>query len=401
MKRRSLLIATLFLIVLGGKGQEAAYRAPLDSIPTTGFYKIPIRPELGIHLNSDRQDLRLVHDGKKVPFILRKEKIREKDPSYVELDITERSRKKSTLSLIIEAPDTGFPEKLLFFTEKPDRSKTVRVQGSEKRKEWEPVMPETRIRSAVKDTVSSEFHIGGVFASDHRYYRLLVRDASGRAPKVITVGYYQKDHSHPSFYELPEPGIRQKEGEDKSFIDIEADSTRLVEKIELRMKGPPFFRRTARLGIPKGRTAELPYPYEDIGGGTFSQPVEELKQIEPRQSTHRILILEKGPDPPLKVQKVRLFQRKRAVIAHLEQGKDYELLLGGALKAAPDYELDRFSQRIPQDIPVLHAGKAVKIDKDQREWRALWIWAAIIVAALVLTAFSFRMVQERSEKKDP
>ncbi len=148
----------------------------------------------------------------------------------------------------------------------------------------------------------------------------------------------------------------------------------------------------------------MPYPYRPIGGSILKDSLEFIEELEPTKSDRFLLMIEKGPDPPLKVEKVVLYQRKRSLVAYLEQGEPYELLLGGKLGPIPSYELARYRDSIPDEVPLLGAGAPVPIDtpKGARKGSFYWIWGSIIVAVLVLALFTYRMIRERSEKdQDP
>ncbi len=404
--RKTLFLFFLALLSSSAPGQRAAYRAPLDSVPRTAFYKIPLGPDLTPLLDLEMEKLRIRSKGQDIPFIVRK-KDQEgmRTPPFRSFDIQDRKEVGGWGSIIFERPKNDSIEKLTCYTERPDRLLRFKIHGSEKRNEWK-LMRKGTVRSSVKDTTSSEFHIPSPLGSGHRLYRLRTKRSSGKEANVISIGNREKDPPFSSAYrELPMPKFQQKEKAEKSLIRVQLDTARRVDRIFLKLKGPPFFRRNCEVGIPK-KTEEEPFAYDPIGGTVLSDTIGKIENLDPCRTDHLLLSIEKGPDPPLKLNAIRLFQRRRSILAHLEKGKSYRLYLGGDLQDAPSYELRNYRDRIPEKVPQLGYGEIKRLSpssehkKKENERRDLvWIWGAIVLAILLIGAITIRMVMDEGRKK--
>lgn len=398
MKRRiDILLLMTLLLPLIGKGQEAAFRVPLDPVDSTGFYAIPLKPELSVLLDADREKLRLRSGEEEVPFFKSGADIEEQEADIKELKILEQKEEGSISINILQAPENN-EQPIILYTQEPDSSKRFKVEGSEERNEWETVMEERRIRSSVMDTSSSEFHIPNFLDEGYEHYRIKLRDASGSAPEVVAIGRsVEKDTGKTAFWELPRPEFQQEEKAEKSIVRIQMDTLRSFDRMELKLDGPPFFRRRALLRIKKeeerGRV---------MGDEILNDTSGAIEDIRNEKSKRFLLSIEKGPDPPLKIQEIRLFQRKRFMIAHLEKGKDYELRMGGALQEAPEYEIREYRDRIPKALPLLNSKGPLRIeqknDAKDEKGALIWVWITLILAIVLIGTFTYRMVENRNKE---
>jgi hypothetical protein len=397
MKRLAFLFLLLFS-VSSASAQNAGAEASLGTVDSAGFYAVPLGPGLTKFLDVEREKLRLLEDGKETPFILGGARIERIEPRFEEYPVLETKTTKEEFHLILEAPEEEQKEPLTLYTKSPDSLKRVIIEGSKKGKAWDTVRTDTAIRSSVKDTSSSEFHLPLFLDAGYELYRIRVRDASGQAPSVVSLGRYRRGGaSGNAFWELPVEGLVQKEEAKTSYVAFRTDTLRRIDRAVLHLDGPPFFRRRVLLGIPKDKAGSVPYAMKPIGSGVLSDTQEVLTSLQPVRSQDFQLRIEKGPDPPLKVHKIRLFQKKRFLIAHFEKGHAYQLRLGGDLEPAPDYELKDYRDRIPNELPFLEADAPKRLaasSSDRNGKRGLiGVWIVLILSIVLIGTLTVRMVE--------
>lgn len=399
MRLRSLFITAPLLLAFFGSEAPLSYQASVGTVGSSGFYRIPLRPVHTEHLRNDMRGLRLYGEEKgETPFWIRTVEEKTRSKQFRELKPLKVEQKRGYTGIIFERPEDSTVRKLVLYLEEPSRSTRVRIEGSEDaRGGWIQVQAEERVRSSIRDTASSEFWLGGFLGSGHRYYRIRIGAPAPPPPTLLTMGYREAPKGSDAFQELPTAKLEQKDLDEKSYMRISLDTLRRVDELELDIEGPRFFRRNATVALPEGTSDTLPVPYEPIGGAVLSDTVERIGSLEPSKSEELLLLIQNGDGLPLKIEGVRLFQKRRYLLAYLEKGDHYALRFDGKKEARPSYELHRIQERIPDDPPVLKAGPPRRIEagsKPPGEWSSLWLWLSILFSVLVLGAFSYRSVKE-------
>ena len=74
IKKLIRLVCCFLLVLPSALAQNTLYQASLDTVPTDGFYKINISPQIAGYLKNDLSDIRLYdRSAKEVPYILQRE----------------------------------------------------------------------------------------------------------------------------------------------------------------------------------------------------------------------------------------------------------------------------------------------------------------------------------------
>jgi len=108
-------------------------------------------------------------------------------------------------------------------------------------------------------------------------------------------------------------------------------------------------------------------------------------------------------NPPLPIQNVEAFQSQNYLIARLEANKNYYLVFGDERATAPEYDLQYFLEKIGHNLPEIEPGNvaanpAYKATPDAGKTKPFWLWIAICVAVIALSALTINMTRELSKK---
>ena len=96
-----------------------------------------------------------------------------------------------------------------------------------------------------------------------------------------------------------------------------------------------------------------------------------------------------------------------SLLAELKQNRDYELRVGNEKVIKPNYDLEYFKEKIPQNAPVLIPGKIISIEIKPESKTSinrffqskLLIWAAILVVITLLGFMTWQMFRESGTPK--
>jgi hypothetical protein len=214
---------------------------------------------------------------------------------------------------------------------------------------------------------------------------------------------------------LPDPQIRQRDSSDKhSYISLEFGDAYRIDRLSLVVRGPSLYKRRAR--IMEG-TRSIAVITIDPHDSVFRIPAVKARRL--------LIDIENADNAPLVISRVASFQSGIYVLAHLEDGNEYELEGGDSLAERPDYDLHYFTdslRRRPMDIgfqsvylkeyhPPMPERDSSRRDSDAAASRAavasrkgsirstVVLWSVLALVLLFLLYFSAKMVRAIGKKE--
>jgi hypothetical protein len=115
------------------------------------------------------------------------------------------------------------------------------------------------------------------------------------------------------------------------------------------------------------------------------------------------LQIENGDNQPLVIGDIKIFQAGRYIVSYLEKGNAYKLLTGDSTAKAPAYDLKFFTDSI-RNIQEMNFSQLTKNQSYIRQpnastnTRAFIIWSAIIIALILLSLLTWKMIGELNSK---
>jgi hypothetical protein len=205
----------------------------------------------------------------------------------------------------------------------------------------------------------------------------------------------REDIIHGSYTEIPNVTITSHDStrNRETWGIIEFDTAQYVDRIEFDVHGPHLFKRSATL-FKKFRNQ-----FQEIE--TFNIISGQARPLSVGVKEKELYIrVDNDNNPPLRFTQVAAYQLKRSLVAYLEGGKDYKIVLGNGLEI-PAYDLKFFTDSIPSHPSELQIGllkeKASIKEADASPaffTNRLYIWVAIVLVGIVLTIMTIRMLRD-------
>jgi hypothetical protein len=169
-----------------------------------------------------------------------------------------------------------------------------------------------------------------------------------------------------------------------------------VELFKVHIKSPRFFNRSAFLLDKVGET---------VAGSFELTPANTTIDIEPVKSRSLLLDIDNEDNAPLVIDSVQVSQKERYLLTWLDPGK-YELLVGDKHATRPKYDLKYFVDTVSQEPSALMPRALSSIDfrpmtppKPARDYKGLYLWAAIVTVLLLLIWLSLNMLKSIRESR--
>jgi hypothetical protein len=116
------------------------------------------------------------------------------------------------------------------------------------------------------------------------------------------------------------------------------------------------------------------------------------------------LIVSNEDNLPLKIESVKTFNSYHTVTAYFEKGNKYELIMGNVTAETPFYDLKQLHISPDTSFSEVSIGTISPIiqpsvieQKSNSKWM---LWLAIVMAGLVLSYFTFKLVKDMNKAKE-
>ena len=404
LKRSIFLFILLFIAASGVLAQQTfRYRAPLQGIAQAGFYKVALRPELVAKCRGDLADIRIVdHQKNFIPFV-KLESLPSVKEDFITFPILRNDlQNDSVSSLVVENARSMLIRSLWIRLKNTAVSRTSDLSGSDDRQNWFAIKEDILLQQAYGDSGIGTYLQSLTFpASNYRYFRLNIYNQKKADLQILQAGVYGHTINEQTYSSLPGPRIIRKDSSDNiTYIDLRFPLSFQVNKLGLSIAYPKYFKRKVHVYSVGEKSKTL------LGETGISS--EQAKQLVFSSKTARLQIqIINGDNPPLRIDSIQAFQLNQYLIAYLEAGKSYQLLVGDRLAKEPDYDLKFFADSVLSTVSEIRHGKLEsnpvyrtlqgKKDKDF----TLVLWVSIAAVLLLLIFMSWRMLGEIKSGNNP
>lgn len=394
-----LLIAFLF-IYLQTNAQEFAYAAKIDTIKTSGFYKIPILPQVNAKLQLSSFDLRIVNEqNKQIAYIIEQEEAAFRAQHFIDFPILkkEKEKDKQTHITIVNATKQSIND-LLLITTNMQAKRFVNISGSNNLNDWYIIKENIELENYFDNNQATFVQSIGLPTVNYAYFKITILGEDILPVNIVQAGIYTQNYTQGKYAELPIPSFKQIDSSNKkSYIQISFTDAYVIDKLKIEVSGPKFFKRN--LNLYAGNTINTSYPYTATINATTTQ-----LSLAGLKSKNILLQINNDDNEPLKIQSIKAFQLQEYVLAYLEAGHQYKLLFGDSLAEQPVYDLAAFKDSINKNLPILNIGAIESIEYQSTtsptsSSNKYFLWIVLFVVVLILLLFSYKMVQEIKRKK--
>jgi hypothetical protein len=410
--RNCILFFAFILAVTSCLAQEFRAEGKLPTVNADGFYRIAISPDLTTHLNDNFTNIRIIDaKGAEVPYLFQVEQPSYHTMKFKPYNIVEKTLTKNCCTTLILENTASEPiNNISLSIKNADVTKQATLLGSDDKTNWFALKESFLFTPINNQKEISEVRIVDFPLSNYVYYKLQISDSTNAPINILSAGYFEVSSESGKFTQLPvqitgTDSIKQKQ----TFIKIKLDTTQVIDKINLRMKGSPYFLRMASIYEQKIREKkngeketwldELEtFELSSKGGSVIDLPNTKVKEL--------VVVIENDDNPSLQVDEIKVFQLNRYLTAYLKKNEPYVVKIGATDLRAPVYDIGYFKDSIPQNITTLNTGALMMADEVEKTGSKtffsskLIIWGAIIVVIIVLGFMAIRMINEASTEKN-
>ena len=406
LMRYTLLLALLCMFhATNSYGQDYKYGAKLGEVPTTGFYKIPINPELSALAKSDLSDIRIKDSDVFVPYIHHKDNKTEHKQSFINFHILSNTSDNKYTTVTIENPGHNGISELSLVIKNTCVERNTQLSGSDDKTNWYIINDKIRFAAAIQTGFADFTQTIQFPLSTYRYYKLKIDNAHTDPMNIERAGLIVKEDSQdpPGFLTNPVPSVIQKDSNNgRTYLLIKNAAPYLVNEVTLQVEGPKFYSRTGVAYLIYNEQDSNRF-YNSYNPFTISSGVPVRFTVNCQKAKNIIIHIDNKDDKPLKFTGASTLQVQQYLVAWLEKGKTYTLVAGNPDATYPQYDLSLFKDSIPQQLNILTYSPftstplqpAVVKEKPKTNQ---WLWPVIIIAVLSLGYLTYRMANDIKQK---
>jgi len=396
--KKNLSCLLLLLPALSLQAQTFRHRAPLSVPPSDGFYSITVSPELSGYLGTALNDVRVMDGRQQVPFIIRNASAAIINRFRDTLHVVERTVSDTGLSFLVFANPAGNTlHECTLLIGSADAERTAMITGSNDGRRWFSVAEKVPIAPQPSGTHNSYEQTLNLPAGNYRFYKVAI-DNGRNAPLNIEAVYRSSAQSRAGragmqVNEVAAVFLQKDSTDHYTYIRVQNPHRYHIEQVSLELTGPKYYKRPLILANSNGE--------QEFELGLGTAPVFTMQAFN--DSAWQIRIFN-GDNPPLKIRTVSTTQATRQLLAYLEGGKQYFLLLTAPDAAAPQYELQGFRDSIPDIVPELTVGRVTEAPatpitaRGDQPGNKLWIWISLVTVLAILGFFTMRLVKDMKEE---
>jgi hypothetical protein len=410
--RKFALLFTILIIAGVCRAQEFVGEAQLPKVDADGFYRISISPDMTTHLNESFTNVRIIDSkGVEVPYLFQVEAPAHYTMKFKTYKIVEKTLiKNCCTTLVLENSDSEPINNISLSIKNADVTKQATLLGSDDKTNWFALKESFSFAPINNRQEISEVRIVDFPLSNYAYYKLQIDDSTNAPMNILSAGFFEVSSESGKFTELPVKITSSDSAHQKrTYIKIRLDTTHVIDKISLSMKGAPYFLRRASINEEKTRQknkGETELWLDELATFELSSKGISVIDLPNTKIKELLVVIENDDNPSLQIDEVKIFQLNRYLTAYLKKNETHTVKLGDIDLRAPVYDIAHFKDSIPQNITTLSTGALLMADQVAQAgstvfFSSRWIiWAAIVVVIIVLGFMALRMINETSEKKN-
>ena len=402
LRKNKVLVLLFCVLCFRLTAQSFRYQALMDTVRQTGFYSIPITPDLSAHMQTDFRDVRIWDTkGKQVPYVIRSRKPKWQGSLFKPFPVVENRLDDSGRSVIVVQKNISPAiSGLSLIIRNAAVSRYAALSGSNDGKKWFIISEQLLINDSYETLADSSIQSIAFPPSAYSYYRLIINNQKSDPLNIVSIGYYP-----PVEYKSIDPYIKNKapqigqtdSSNGISYIKIVQPNNYPISWLQLKIDGPKYYSRSVAVAVLQ--TSRKYTSLQELTSFHLSSTADFQTSIPLFKAKAFYITIENGDNPPLQIQAVETGQEYHEMVAWLEKGKQYKLLMDAENAIAPHYDLQQFNDSIPATVASLAIGKMTPAGdtstiNESTAFPKKYIWLIMIGIVALLSLLTWKLTAE-------
>jgi len=382
------------------------YKRALNNV-NDEWHKLTLPDAVFGKVDSDFSDIRLYgvtakKDTVEAPYLLRilSEKVIDKT---IPFDIINKTKGSNGYYFTFQLNSEDIINQISLNFSEQNFDWRIELQGSQNQQEWFTILEDYRIMAIKNETTDFKFTKLVFPDVKYRFFRLLVKH--NEQPQLASAQLSKHDISGGSYVKHNIKTLENKDFKKNKTTEIELELEQPVSISNLSIKVSNTFDyyrpfkieyRNDSIKTEKG----WKFYYRTITNGTLNSLETNSFNFENTIAKHIKLTIYNSDNQPLSIEDVSVKGYKYQLIGRFTEPADYMLVYGNPSARRPNYDIAKFTTKIPKSLKDLSLGtEEAIIKREQPKVKPLfengyWLWAIIGVVILVLGGFTMKMLKK-------
>jgi hypothetical protein len=401
------LLFLLYSYTSFGQVEQYDYKRELKGI-SGPWHKIVLPNEIFGKVSQDLSDIRIfgitaASDTIESPYLLRQtvEEISSKEVAFKTLNA---SRNEKGYFYTFEIPTTEAINQIKLEFKQQNFDWRLRLEGSQNQQEWFTIVEDYRILSINTELTDFEFTKLSFQNSIYQFFRLFID--SKEKPDLTDASIAQYEISDGTYrnYTIKKTLVNENKQLKQTEIDIELQLPVPISKINFGVSYAFDFYRpiTIQYLVDSFKTEQgWKYNYSTLATGTLNSMEENDFKFNSRTIQKLKILIHNQDNQALTIDSIEVKGYVHELVARFNEPAIYFLAYGSSNTISPTYDINRFTDKIPENLIALEIGEEKAIVKEKiPETTPLfqnknWLWAIMAVLILLLGWFSVKMMQKK------
>lgn len=398
-----LLLTSLFAY---GQMEQYDYKRELQGI-TDQWHKVTLPDEIFANLSPNLSDLRIYgittkNDTIEAPYLLRlsTEKIKTHKINFKKVNT---SYDVNGYYFTFEIPTKEPINNINLDFNQQNFDWRLKLEGSHTQQEWFTVLDNYRILS-IKNQ-ETDFTFTNITFPDTKFRFFRIGINANEKPQLSAATVTLKEVSNGSYSTFPVRKFKTTNNQQtkQTVIDIDLTSPVPVSRLNITVKDIVDFYRPVIIQYLVDSTKTEKgyfYNYKTLTSGTLNSFENNKFKFSSTLMQRLKVIIHNEDNQALTIDKVIINGYMHELIARFTEPASYYLTYGHKKVRGPQYDIDRFAEKIPQVVLPLKLGvEQVILHKEVSGTQALfmnknWLWAIMIIIIVLLGWFSIKMIKK-------
>jgi hypothetical protein len=342
------------------------------------------------------------NDTIEAPYLLQlaTEKISSKE---VEFKILNTSRNDKGHYFTFEIPTTEPINQIQLDFKQKNFDWRIKLEGSQNQIDWFTVAEDYRILSIQNEITDFQFTKLIFPSSKYRFFRISID--SQEKPELTVASIAQHEIIDGTFrnYSIRQFDINERRGTKQTEIGIELQMPVPISYLKIDVKDSFDYYRpvTIKYLTDSIKTEQgWKFNYNTLTSGTLNSIEKNEFKFNSTLVQKLKIIIHNQDNQPLTIDTIQVKGYVHQLIARFTKQATYFLTYGNKTATSPKYDLDHFTDKIPQTLTTIALGNELIIEKKEASVidplfkNKIWLWLIMTVIILLLGWFSIKMIRK-------
>ncbi|BAX78670.1 DUF3999 family protein [Labilibaculum antarcticum] len=392
--------------------QKNDFNYKREIIGITGqWHKLELSNEIIAKISPNLEDLRIIgiskqNDTLEAPYILHStEDVRK----YTDVDfkLLNQSRNKNGYYFTFKVPTSNSINEIQLNFEQKNFDWKITLEGSQNQQDWYTLIEDYRILSIINKQTNYQFTKLDFPTANYSFYRIVI--SSEEKPKLESAKISMKElvKGKSRTYKTGKISTFGNKKLQQTELTIDLESPVLVNDLKINLNESFDYYRPIHIQYLTDSTKTeggWKYNYQTLATGTLSSIEKNEFAFNNTSAQHLKVIISNNDNQALTIRDIEIRGSVYELLVRFSKPAKYFLCYGSNNAQKPNYDISRFSDKIPNAITTLSLGDEKTVSKvvgpksEPLFANEKWLWAVMALIILILASFTLKMIKKTDER---